>query len=84
MFLGYNVILHWPILPVNLMILVKETSLEWFSFMLDEVPHKAVPLRENETDLFWMVLFYGNPLTYVDYVWQLIAGKDVSEYFPPM
>lgn len=83
MFLGYNVILHWPVLPINVVIVIKEISMEWFVFMQDGVSQKAVPLRETETDIFWLILFYGNPITYLDYLWQLIAGKDMTEYFPP-
>ena len=69
MFLGYYVIVHWPIIPVNIMIILKEISMEWFVFMQESVPHKAIPLRETETDLVWLIPFYANPLTYIDYLW---------------
>ena len=84
MFLGFNVMLHWPIIPINIVIIAKEVSMEWWVFMSDSVSNKAVPLRESETDIFWLILFYGNPITYLDYVWQMIAGKNVDDYFPDL
>ena len=69
MLLGFNTLLHWPIVPVNLVIIIKEISMEWWVFLQDGVSNKAVPLRESDTDPFWIVLFYANPITYIDYVW---------------
>ncbi len=35
MMLGYNVILHFTFIPVNIFIMLKELSLEFFSFVRD-------------------------------------------------
>jgi hypothetical protein len=33
MILGFNVMLHWPIIPINLVIIIKEISMEWWVFL---------------------------------------------------
>ena len=87
MLLGYNIILHWPVIPINIFIVVKEISMEWFRFMSDDVTIEAVnespalDLVEDTEGIFYDILFYANPLTYVDYVWQLCIGKNVEDYF---
>lgn len=41
----------------------------------------ALDLVEDTEGIFYDILFYANPLTYVDYVWQLCIGKNVEDYF---
>ena len=33
MFLGYNIVLHFTIIPVNMFIILKEISMEFFQFL---------------------------------------------------
>lgn len=78
MLLGYNMILHSSIIPVNLVIILKEISLNFFSVSGKKRKNEAAPylntkdLEETEKDI--------NPVTYVDDVWEKEFGYDVEDY----
>ena len=78
MILGYNMILHCTIIPVNLAIIFKEISLNFFSFSGKGRDNEANSylnmgdLEEAEKDI--------DPLTYVDDVWEPAFGYDVEDY----
>lgn len=79
MLLGYNLILHWSIIPINFAIIVKEISLNFFSFSGARRENEAAPylnegdLEEAEKDI--------NPLHYVDeYIMEPEFGYDAEDY----
>lgn len=79
MLLGYNLILHCSIIPINFAIIVKEISLNFFSFSGARRENEAAPylnegdLEEAEKDI--------NPLHYVDeYIMEPEFGYDAEDY----
>ena len=78
MLLGYNMILHSSIIPVNLVIILKEISLNFYSVSGKKRENEAAAflnmgdLKEAEKDV--------NPVTYVDDVWEKEFGYDVEDY----
>ena len=78
MLLGYNMILHSSIIPVNFAIIAKEISLNFFSVSGKKRENEAATylntgdLSEAEKDI--------NPVTYVDDVWEKEFGYDVEDY----
>ena len=69
MFLGYNVLLHWGVVPINFFIIAKEASMEFFQFLSpeagmsdDEVSIGTMDFENAGEDFLW----YINPLTYID------------------
>lgn len=78
MLLGYNLILHCSIIPVNFAIIFKEISLNFFSVSGKKRKNEAATylnmsdLQEAEKDV--------NPVTYVDDVWEPAFGYDVEDY----
>lgn len=78
MLLGYHLVLHSSIIPVNIAIIVKELSLNIFSVSGKKRENEAATylnmddLKEAEKDI--------NPVTYVDDVWEPAFGYDVEDY----
>ena len=71
-------ILHSSIIPVNLTIILKEISLNFFSVSGKKRSNEAATylntadLQEAEKDL--------NPVKYVDDIWEPAFGYDVEDY----
>ena len=69
MFLGYNIVLHWGVVPINMFIIAKESSMEFFQFLNPEAGKSddevSIGLGDLETageDFLWFI----NPMTYID------------------
>ena len=80
MYLAYTVILHCSILPINLFIIIKEFTLEFFQFLVTDDENIAI----NLMDLYYTFdnLFYWiNPLTYLDIIWTLFSKYVISLFY---
>ena len=65
MYLAYTVILHFSIFPINMFIILKEFSLEFFQFLVNDDDNIAI----NFLDLYYTfdnIFWWLNPLTYLD------------------
>mmetsp|Transcript_35909 Transcript_35909/g.55134 ORF Transcript_35909/g.55134 Transcript_35909/m.55134 type:complete len:325 (-) Transcript_35909:60-1034(-) len=77
MMIGYNAIIHWSILPVNIFIIIKEISMEFFTFLTGS----NYALGSKDLDYAGKdVVSAVNPLTWIDKIWELIFGYDVEDY----
>lgn len=83
MFLGYNLVLHSSVIPINLVILIKETTLNFFQFFDAEdragqtstyLSYRDIGYAEN--DFLWFL----NPFTWIDMFWEPSFGYDAEDY----
>lgn len=63
MFLAYNVVFNIPILPVSIMVMLKEFTLELFPPLLDQDEDEQLDLEDAEDAVspvsWWDMLFTG-------------------------
>jgi len=77
MLLGYNIVLHFEIIPVCLFVIFKEITMEFFEF-LSPTNSEALSTNDLETtgeDFLWFI----NPFTWLDMWSELIFGSDVED-----
>jgi len=78
MLLGYNMVLHFEIVPVCLFIIIKEISMEFFEFL---APKKSEALTTNDFETSGEnLLWFLNPFTWLDMWTELLFGTDVEPY----
>ena len=76
MLLGYNILLHWSVIPVCLFIILKEISMEFFQFLNPEAgkDDDVVSLNSNDWDTtIWDLLWFINPFTWLGIVWTILT-----------
>jgi len=82
MFLGYNLVLHSSVIPINLVIIVKELTLNFFSLIDDRNPGESAQylstddIKYAEDDTVWAL----NPFTWIDAIWEPTFGYDAEDY----
>ena len=82
MFLGYNLVLHSSIIPINIVIIFKELTLNFFSLIDNrEQGESASYLSTNdisyaEDDMLWLI----NPFSWIDKIWEPTFGYDAEDY----
>lgn len=82
-FLGYNIVMHWSIIPINNFIIAKEISMEFFQFLRLDSGSTTDSTSLGVADLLWMfndIVWFMNPLTFIDMMWEGIFGYDVEDY----
>jgi hypothetical protein len=84
MMLGYNIVMHAPIIPLNVFIIVKEITLQFFSFLHGGVGTAFYKenIDETTTGAAWSdVLWIINPVTYINWVqsWFTHFAKIIPE-----
>jgi len=82
MILGYNIWLHGSIIPINLIIIIKEISLNYFTVLDESDGRNETNVALNGKDLQYAekdVEHYADPFTYVDYAYDPITGHDVED-----
>ena len=50
MCLGYNIVLHFSVIPINLFIILKEVSMHYFQFLNNEAGTKQDDISINFKD----------------------------------
>ena len=84
MVLGYNLLLHIPILPILIFIILKEATMEFFQFLNPDagLETDTVAMNNNDWSIFWDDLVYWlNPFTWVDFGWDAIFGYNAEDLF---
>jgi hypothetical protein len=82
--LGYNIVMHWSIIPINNFIIAKEISMEFFQFLRLDAGYSTDSVSLGLADFLYLIqdfLWFWNPLTWVDLLWEGIFGYDVEDYF---
>ena len=71
MMLGYNFVMHAPIIPLNVFIIAKEITLQFFSFLHGGIGTKSYKESIDDTtsnaawsDVLWII----NPVSYINWV----------------
>uniref|UniRef100_A0A7S3CUK7 Uncharacterized protein n=1 Tax=Strombidium rassoulzadegani TaxID=1082188 RepID=A0A7S3CUK7_9SPIT len=78
MVLAYNLIVHWSIIPVNLIIIIKELSMQQFTFLTGaNYALNSKDTKYAREDLDWFL----NPFTWIDLLWDAFFGYDVEDYW---
>ena len=78
--LGYNLLVHLPIIPINLMIIIKESSMEFVQLGNDVAGTQDDQLSLGSSDLVQFLNLF-NPLTWLDYlIWVPILGYRSEDY----
>lgn len=80
MYLAYTIILHFSIFPINVFIIIKELSLEFFQFLVTDDENIAINFMDlyyTFDNLFW----YLNPLSYLDLASSLFSKYVVKLFF---
>lgn len=78
MFLGYNIILNIPILPINFKIIVKEITINFIQLMSPNAGHSNDDESINSVDqISFLNLF--NPYSYFDALWRIIFKWDFDD-----
>jgi hypothetical protein len=83
-FILYNLIMNFPTFFVNVVIILKEVSLEFFQLLTKTVGGELKPYSLGEADalegmrdIFWFI----NPFTWIDVFWSSIFGYKVEDYW---
>ena len=82
MFLGYNLVLHSSVIPINIAIIIKELTLNFFSLIDDRNPGESPEYLSTddigyvEEDTAWAL----NPFTWLDAIWEPLFGYDAEDY----
>lgn len=81
--IGYNLIVHWSIIPINLAIVSKEISMEFIQMASNkagEGDKDDISLGMVEAAQFWAeVLAFFNPLNWIDIWFTPIAGESIEQ-----
>ena len=83
MFLGYNLVLHSAVIPINLLILIKETTLNFYQFFDDEDRAGQTSTYLSTRDIGYAegdFLWFLNPFTWIDMLWKPSFGYDAEDY----
>lgn len=84
MFLGYNIVLHGSIIPICLVVIIKEITLNFFTVLdegddRDDETGTALSSKDADyakDDVKWSV----NPFTWLDFIWEPLFGFDAEDY----
>ena len=86
MYLVYNLVLHLPIVIINIMTVYKELEMEKFQWVSewairDYADHKNSldidDLAQGWHELLWVL----NPLSYLDVFWEIVFGYSFYDQF---
>lgn len=81
--IGYNLIVHWSIVPVNIAIVLKEASMEVVQMASNKAGEGAkddISLGMVEAAQFWAeVLAFFNPLNWIDIWFTPVAGESIEQ-----
>lgn len=74
MILGYNIVMHWSVIPILLFSITKEITMEWFQFLNpdagsedDQVSLSTKDAEQTGEDILWFI----NPLTWIGMIWYM-------------
>ena len=76
MMLGYNAIVHWSIVPICIFIIIKEITMEFFTFLTGSYGLGTDDIEYAEKDLLWFI----NPFSWIDMFWERVFGYDAEDY----
>jgi hypothetical protein len=83
-FLAYSIVMTFPIWFVNLGIIIKEISLEFFQLLTKTVNGQLAPYSLGKADVdiaFYDIFWFLNPFTWIDIFWTAIFGYPVEDYW---
>ena len=83
-FFAYNLVMSAPLAYVNLVIIIKELLIENFQLLSNQVSGKGHDYSLGKADAMAGLndlLWFFNPFSWVDIIWELFFGYDVEDYW---
>ncbi len=80
---AYNLIFDWLAVPLNMMIIIKEISMEFFQVLKHNAGTEGDDVSIGLMDIADMVItvgFFLNPFNMLTFIWQFLMGRvDLGE-----